>query len=59
MHPDPTEEFVNDKIDVLRIAESARERLKKDLYMYGIHRAALFPDLDNLANHIAWLSGYR
>jgi hypothetical protein len=58
IHPDPTAEFVNDKLEVLIIAEGARERLKKDLYMYGIHRAALFPDLDNLAKHITWLSGY-
>ncbi len=58
IHPDPTQEYVSDKLDVLIIAEHAREQLKKDLYAYGIHRAALFPDLDNLAKHIAWLSGY-
>lgn len=58
IHPIPDEEFVDRNIELLTIAEEAREQIKKDLYLYGIHRAALFPDLDNLAEYISWLSGY-
>lgn len=58
VHPDPTKELLDSKIDVLTVAQGARVKLKLTLLGYEIHRAALFPDLDNLAQHIRLLSGY-
>jgi hypothetical protein len=54
IHPTPTEEFNDSAIEVLIISEESRKKLKKELYRYGVHRASLFPDLDNLAQHIEW-----
>ena len=55
IHPTPQIPFVSDKIDKIIIPNNLREKLKKTLYKFGIHRATLFPDLDGLAEHIEWL----
>lgn len=54
IHPTPTEVFNDSAIKTLTISEESRQKLKKELYRYGVHRASLFPDLDNLAQHIEW-----
>ena len=54
IHPEPTKKLENRKIEVLTISEESRGILKKELFQYGIHRASLFLDLDNLAKHIEW-----
>lgn len=54
IHPTPTEEFDDSAVEVLIISEESRRKLKKELFQYGIHRASLFLDLDNLAKHIEW-----
>ena len=56
IHPNPTEKFEDKKVEVLTILEESRGRFKKELFQYGIHRASLFLDLDNLAKHIEWTS---
>lgn len=56
-HPgDPDKPFDTDKIDKIIIPNKARKRLKKDLYHYGVHDAAMFPGLDGLANHVKWMN---
>lgn len=55
IHPTPTEEFNDSAVEVIIISEESRQKLKKELYQYGIHKASLFPDLDNLAKHIEWI----
>jgi hypothetical protein len=55
IHPKPTEAYESSAIQQLVIVEGFRKELKHVLYQYGIHRASLFPDLDGIAAHIAWL----
>ena len=55
IHPDPETPLTSSKIQRWLIPKSSRKELKRLLYTYGIHRAALFPDLDGLAKHIRWL----
>ena len=55
IHPSPNVPFNSAKIDKIIIPKSLRKKLKKTLYKFGIHRATLFPGLDGLAVHIAWL----
>jgi hypothetical protein len=55
IHPNPSKPFVSRAIDKIIIENSFRRQLKKILYRYGVHRAALFPGLDGIANHIQWL----
>ncbi len=55
VHPDPSKSLDSPSIDKLVISNSFRRELKQTLYRYGIHRAALFPDLDGIAAHIQWL----
>jgi len=54
IHPNPKQKFESKKVEVLTISEESRGRFKKELFQYGIHRASLFLDLDNLAKHIEW-----
>jgi FRG domain len=56
VHPDPTKALNSPSVEKLVIQASFRRELKKILYRYGIHRAALFPGLDGLAAHIQWLN---
>src|SRR5204863_5068213 len=55
IHPKPREEFVDDRIQKLIIPTACRRRLKKTLSTLGINRASMFPDLDGIARHVAWL----
>jgi len=45
----------NLKIDKFIIDKNFKRELKNILYHYGVHRAALFPDLESIANHIEWM----
>lgn len=54
IHPNPEEPFLSDDIDKLIIPNKMRRNLKQMLDAYGINRSSLFPDLDGLAQHIAW-----
>ncbi len=60
IHPSPEEDFGKTaNIDKITIKTSSNDCLARDLrrylFRYGIHRGALFPDLDGLASHIRWL----
>ncbi len=54
IHPNPTKPFSLKEPRKLVIDSSFREELRKKLHNVGIHRAALFPDLDGLASYLAW-----
>lgn len=41
-------------LDRILIAESYRSKLRAELARYGIHSAALFPDLDGLSSYLNW-----
>ncbi len=41
-------------LDRILIAESYRPILRSELARYGIHSAALFPDLDGLSSYLNW-----
>ena len=57
IHPDPHDPFPfpPQNLDKIIIPNKIRRRWKRILHNYGINRVSLFPDLDNLANHIEWL----
>lgn len=57
IHPEPTDSdpFPEDAVDKLIIPANCRREWKRRLHVLGINRASLFPDLDNLAEHITWL----
>ena len=55
IHPEPSEPLISEAIDKLIIVKSFRRQLKKILYRYGVHRAALFPGMDGIASYIQWL----
>jgi hypothetical protein len=52
--PDPWSGFLSKII----IPRTERPHIRHELFRLGVHRAALFPDLDNAATHIArtWIS---
>lgn len=55
-HSVPAQDFVPDEEVVrIRIPYEKRRELKGSLFRHGVHEAVLFPDLDGLARHIAWL----
>lgn len=58
VHPAPKVPypFTAGDIDKLVIPKEDRREWKKTLDLFGINRASLFPDLDNLAEHIKWSS---
>ena len=55
LHPDPEIPFKSKEIEKLIIKNGYRKKLKKEIYIYGIHQASLFPDLDGLSAHLGWL----
>jgi len=55
IHPNPEIPFESDKIERLIIDKNYRKGLKREIYIYGVHRASLFPGLDGLAGHLKWL----
>lgn len=42
-------------LEGFRIPASCKMRVRYELYRSGMHRAALFPDLDGLARHLKWV----
>jgi hypothetical protein len=55
-HPEPTRAYRDPEFDKLIIPMRFRKKIKQELYRYGIHEASMFPGLDGLANHIAWMN---
>jgi len=55
VHPSPTKPMESDTLEKIVILQFFRKEMKDILFKYGIHRAALFPGLDGLADHITWL----
>lgn len=56
VQPDPTkplsEYLKSNRIRKYRIMKSAREDLRKELVLYGIHHASVYPDLDGLSSYL-------
>lgn len=48
--------FDNTKLHRIIIPAESRTRIKKELYYYGIHDAAMFPGLDGLGSLIKWMN---
>lgn len=42
-------------LEGFRVPAAAKLRIRYELYRSGVHRAALFPDLDGLARHLRWV----
>ena len=56
-HPgEPDKPFESEHLQRIIIPAKNRKRLKRDLYRYGVHEAALFPGLDGLASHVKWMN---
>lgn len=56
VQPDPTEPL-NEKLNSnqvrkYRILYSAREELRRELLLYGVHHASVYPDLDGLSAYL-------
>jgi hypothetical protein len=56
IHWNPTDPLNRRTIDKLVIPNALREPFKIMLSKYGVHRGALFPDLDGQARYIEWLT---
>lgn len=54
IHPDPLEPFSGEELDKLVIAASATKPLLHRLWLYGIHSARLFPDMQGAADYVRW-----
>lgn len=52
VHPKPWKPFKSNKITKIKIAASARDKIKEALFSYNIHRKTLFPDLEGLCSWI-------
>lgn len=60
IHPKPAEALEKKTSGLteyrqIRIPNSVRDNLLKELEFFGIHSGSLFPDLDGLSEHISWL----
>lgn len=55
IQPNPFIEFKSDKLSRIIIPNGIRGELLETLNKYGIHRKALFPDLDGLSKWLKWL----
>jgi hypothetical protein len=56
VHPRPFRPIANMmELDRIVINKKDIERWRWDLNLYGVNYSSLFPDLDGLARHIAWL----
>jgi hypothetical protein len=44
-------------LETIVIPKSAKKRLRYELYRQGVHRAALFPDIDGLTAHLQYQHG--
>ncbi|WP_019602884.1 FRG domain-containing protein [Teredinibacter turnerae] len=56
VHSNPREPLDSVGLYRLIIPNKYRAELKRELYKYGVNEAALFPGLDGLSNHIAWMN---
>jgi hypothetical protein len=54
-HPDPTADFAPSGLQTWTVAKAACHTLKDGLTASGISQASLFPDIDGLSRHVAWL----
>ncbi len=52
IHPDPTNPIPKRIVTKITILSSAKADILEGLMRYGIHEAALFPDLDGLTRHL-------
>jgi hypothetical protein len=55
IQPDPTTPLQSPHLSQIRIKGSAKHNIEDTLFRYGIHRKALFPDLEGLARWITHL----
>jgi hypothetical protein len=55
IHPDPSAAFTNKDLAKFVIPNEQRKGIKKSLNKLGINRASMFPDLDGIARHVAWM----
>ena len=55
VHPDPVDPFDDEsRVTKAIIKQSARLKIKNQLYKYGISHAMLFPGLDGIARDLDW-----
>jgi type I restriction enzyme M protein len=55
VHPSPFVPMKSDTLEKIVLLQGFKKTMKDTLFKYGIHRAALFPGLDGLADHLTWL----
>jgi hypothetical protein len=56
VHPSPFAPMTSDTLEKIIIKQNFRKTMKDTLFKYGVHRAALFPGLDGLSDHLTWLN---
>lgn len=55
-HQNVTQGFTSEQIHKIVIPNSLRNKLKQQLYRYGIHRGTVYPGLDGTSAHIKWIN---
>jgi hypothetical protein len=55
VHPDPSKPFAPKGLRRVTIRHAERKNIKLALHNLGVHNGALFPDLDGIGRHVAWL----
>jgi FRG domain len=61
IHPAPFNQFnvgnklVEKSLEKIIIPKNVADTFQREIYVYGAHRQALFPDLDGLAKHLIWM----
>jgi len=55
IHPNPEKPHSGREVEKIVLKNRFRKELKKTLFKYDIHTASLFPGMDGLSEHIAWL----
>ena len=55
IHPNPSKPFVHKNLKKYVIVHALRKELKLKLSSYGVNNSTLFPDLEGIAHHVAWL----
>jgi hypothetical protein len=58
IHPNPLEPFAGEELEKLVIAASVTKPLLHRLWLYGIHSARLFPDMQGAADYVRWREGF-
>lgn len=54
VHPCPTEAYNPEGLVKTVVAGDYKSAMLRQLFSFGVHRAALFPDVDGLSAHLAW-----